>query len=144
MITLWGNLFRMQFIALFLFETSCKSMAPVCAARATVAVSRCDKWQNAQDRRSCCARDWNQMKRRCCHKLWLPFADYACSVTYAGIWQYICMYIYIYLFMWLYIYSYRSHSHFRWLKKQRSRSIPYSFCQRWFQVNSCNKENVNF
>ena len=121
MITLWGNLFRMQFIALFLFETSCKSMAPVCAATATVAVSRCDEWQNTQDRRSCCARDWNQMKRRCCHKLWLPFADYACSVTHAGIWQYICIYIYIYiyLFMWLYIYLYRSHSHFRWLKKQR-------------------------
>ena len=144
MITLWGNLFRMQFIALFLFETSCKSMAPVCAARATVALSRCDKWQNAQDRRSCCARHWNQMKRRCCHKLWLPFADYACSVTYAGIWQYICIYIYIFIYVAIYLFISLSFTLSMAEKATFSRSIPYSFRQRWFQVNSCNKENVNF
>ena len=54
-------------------------------------------------------------------------------------------YVYIYIFIYVAIYLFISLSFTLSMAEKGtfSRLILYSFRQRWFQVNSCNKVNVN-
>ena len=57
--------------------------------------------------------------------------------------EYGSTYVYIYIYIYVDLFISLSFTLSRAEKATFSRLILYSFRQRWFQVNSCNKVNVN-